>query len=732
MPDPIKGTETVVAPPFARAKRKGEKTGGVNLPGEYGGVYSVEVDRGGETVEVDALYKQDVDRKKSKKGKKDKVKIRSEKVMGEAVAGEILAACFKERLPETMYAKVDLVRAFDSPGKGPDMLGDEIYLRSFFIPNYTGDLWKSAYKEEYGEKYTAALEVMAGRGGVATTKEENALLDEIKKYILKNNIAYNENSRKLDDIRTAISKLGPTVKPTKEEQAQIDKLEAYREKNKLLDSDVIEKIRVSGTADERKKLAQDVAKSETDAMERPSGVTDLRGTGVRAVVDRYIQRDPQRLQDYAVITASRLLVGDLGLHNANYGTADVDGKTRIVALDYGTALNNLVSDFNPYTSVIKNPRDYEKRVGLPINKCYKNHFQETSIEIRTSEEMGKAFADLQKMNDADIQRAVRQALNGHLIKDGECIYGLEPVQNFCSRMGMGAQVENFKEPKELLGAAISFLEGRLIDRRNSLVNIGYAILLEGCIKNKGIVDQEKLSGYLTQYPDLATFAKEKFADMPIFDEEIKSKDKGKVINEVKKLAPEVEKSRAEQLAALTAAAPQSSQSSLASSSAPAGAEKFSRAPSRVDIRRRAIVLSQPLGFESESPQPPQSSLASTSPSRTSAEPLAAAPAGLSSQSAPSRTESTEKSSTGFTLRGLQQSQSTQKFRQIGRQPAGGEKLTQEAEAAKKREAAAAAAKEQEAAAAAAKEREAAAKEQKAEEKEPPPAPRPGPGRSSRC
>ena len=114
----------------------GKKTGGVNKPGAYGGVY-----KNTKTGEI-ALFKQDQKRRK----------IRVAKIIGEKVGGTILEAVMAHMNvdPPVEVAKVEWA-SVEGISEQPN--GNNTYLKSTFIEGYQEDLWKDACRRDFKNQF---------------------------------------------------------------------------------------------------------------------------------------------------------------------------------------------------------------------------------------------------------------------------------------------------------------------------------------------------------------------------------------------------------------------------------------------------------------------------------------------------------------------------------------------------------------------------------------------------
>lgn len=117
--------------------RVGNKSGGKNQPGLYGGIYAYPYDVAGEKKEQRVLFKQDT----TKDGT-----IRHDKNIGEFVAG-----CMMNKLIGDLAASVFLVTKPTGPDdeaiKLPDRTGKNVYIGSIFYDDYQ-DLFKAFGHEE--------------------------------------------------------------------------------------------------------------------------------------------------------------------------------------------------------------------------------------------------------------------------------------------------------------------------------------------------------------------------------------------------------------------------------------------------------------------------------------------------------------------------------------------------------------------------------------------------------
>lgn len=261
------------------------------------------------------------------------------------------------------------------------------------------------------------------------------------------------------------------------------------------------------TAD--KAVIAEMVRVKIDQMERPSGayvyVNVFSGPKARRVVSKTILENQQFMDDFADLAAARLLLGDYGLHNANFGVAKIDGHDRLVSLDYGAAFLNLIGDLDPY--------DISK-TGITgyIDSFYKHHFFEYDEKIIRSESMAAAFASLGNISDDTMNEYISKAVNTVATQ-----FGCAALREFCKRINMpSAHFENL--PLDFVINNIHvFLIERLNQRKLALKQIGYNLLLEYCYDDKEeLVDRSKLASVLAKNEDLLDYIISERFNRPFF------------------------------------------------------------------------------------------------------------------------------------------------------------------------------------------------------------------------
>jgi hypothetical protein len=391
------------------------KTGGVNRPGKEGGVYA-HLGPDGKPTGKRSLFKQDT------KGEK----VRIAKVLGEAIGGKILAAWFKivgvpkERFAEAKLAKVE--------GFEEDKSGQNLYLQSVFIDNYKEDFWKHAYRQYYLEEYRA--------------------------------IVNSHNADEIAQLRSlATSNLSAELLKLNEEK----KDEAFLSKAADLEARINNKIESYRQDDEA--LIADAAEITVSRMKRPSAVFIKPGYAeVRRIISKAITANKTTLVEFAQITAARLLVGDFGVHNGNFGVLK-DGT--LVCLDYGAAFCKLNPEVNPFTKT---------KTGT---KFYKNHFLEYSDGVIKSPEMAMEFILIGRMSKDQINRLTKESID-----ELQEFADLEALKKFAFRLGMKSRTVRTMDTEESAATKIqTFMAERLLNRQRSMKNQGFALLLETCYIN---------------------------------------------------------------------------------------------------------------------------------------------------------------------------------------------------------------------------------------------------------
>lgn len=424
----------------------GAKVGGVNRPGKHGGVYQ------DKKLGTRALFKQDT----------QKEKVRVAKVMGEGFAGPLLNAVFDQLGVESnRVAQVELVRAHGKPG--PDETGQETYLKSEFIKGYQEDFWKFAYRRHFEAKYRAQF---------ADFVQDEKKLNFASQIYFDRLFPY--YSEKYNSPRTKA---------------------AFTDKYNNLTISNLKKLLQEGNTSVLNDLAHDLAEVEVNEMKRPSAVLK---TEPRRVASKVLDT-PEYRQQFAEITAPRLLFADFGVHNGNFGVAKIDGEDQLVCLDYGAAFCKFPREVNPYTKT---------KTGT---KFYKNHFLEYNKSLIASKEMANVFIKIGMIDDSKYRDSIDSS-----VKMLEEKYGIEPLKKFCQRLGMNPKEYNdLSDKNEVANKIREFMNERLISRKESLKEQGYALLLEHCIDKKGHIDNRKLSEHLRKYDDFYEFAVHRFPKMKL-------------------------------------------------------------------------------------------------------------------------------------------------------------------------------------------------------------------------
>ncbi len=441
------GNEVEVQPFGPKWQKEEEKKGGANRPGQFGGVY-----RHGETGPR-ALFKQD--NKKNKITRK--TKIRPAKIYAEYVTGSILSNIAHHHLgvPKERIAKVALVNAH----------GDinDPYLQSTFIDGYQRDLWQHAYIKPLQQKFLAQMR-QPDKNTLAAfrTRLETAYNFALGKGVVPEKFALLKKA--YDDHLATLSALEKSADPS---------------------------LALARSTERVNQLAHDLALIELATMERPSAVFNHEA---RAVTDQVFKDNPAFIQEFAELMGPRLLLGDLGVHNGNFGVAkDKDGIEHIVCLDYGAGCLNLIADLNPF-----DPR----KTGLPLNKFYKNHFLEYDKEVITSKQMAGVFIKMGDISRLTLSTYVEAAM------DGLKAYDLDSLKKFCQRLGMKPRdYESIQDTAKLRHNLKQFMTAQLVARQTSLQRLGYGIVLEHCITN-GKLNVTNFVKACQDYPGLFAFAQQ--------------------------------------------------------------------------------------------------------------------------------------------------------------------------------------------------------------------------------
>lgn len=441
-------------PPFPKLQRSGDKSGGANVGGENTGLYSGEMIVNENTLEEREEFRSSLIKQDYKNGK-----LRINKIIGECVGGSILRRIYHDHLGAKydQFAEVRLIRddSETATGENPDETGEHVYLQSIYIKNYKHDLWKYAYYKLYKDQNIKKI----NEDGFSKSDFEK-LGNELTHRILKLEAKYKKTGelgwRKSLEA-DAQYRLYQTLHE-KITQSTPEELNAYLNSNK----------------GHGKKLAAILARVDADNMKRPSGVKiGIFEPKVRSVIDDLIKNNDQLLQDFATMAAPRLLIGDFGLHNGNFGLARIDGVVRLVSLDYGAAFLNPISNVNPYTTThtgIEGPE-----------RLYKNHFLEFSKEVNASVYMAKTYIKLGQIKDEELRAYVAEIVNSQINEN----LGINPLKEFCKRLKMDRELyEDINDKGQVLTVIREFLITRLSVRKKALQDIGYGLLLEHCFNRK--------------------------------------------------------------------------------------------------------------------------------------------------------------------------------------------------------------------------------------------------------
>lgn len=474
--------------PFGPELRKiSGKIGGANAAGDLGGVY---VDKNGNL----SLYKKD-----TKHGK-----VRVAKVIGEGlggalidkVASEVMGGEHKDRIAQT-----ELVQVVD---KKDDKSGNATYLKSAYIKGYQDDFWVVAYQERYNDYYKEKLanepdlasferRIMDYKANQTETLEANIrdLKQQREEMVAGLKEETNENSR--ENFRIQIQNIDMKIPQLQEKLVKLE--------NNFQKADDVLKKMGSGERPLMYPLLDFLVERKLSAMDRPSGVTNLSS---RKVVSDAILRpqnntgSKQFLRDFTEGTAIRLLVGDYGQHSANKGIAKIKGEYRIVDIDFGAAFSKLNPDVNPYSRT---------KTGIEPYKFYKNHFLEYDDAIIKGTQMAQAFIKVGQIDKDKLDEWVTASLQ-EVVKDK---FDKTALIKFAKRLGMKDKDLSSLEEKAIFERIEGYMKERISARATSLLHQGYALLLENCYdKENNKVDIAALQKVLTDYPDVAQFARTKF------------------------------------------------------------------------------------------------------------------------------------------------------------------------------------------------------------------------------
>lgn len=232
-----------------------------------------------------------------------------------------------------------------------------------------------------------------------------------------------------------------------------------------------------GTESGKTAVAKFMAIREVDKIKNPRSLMIRRD--VKKIVSAQIRED-KKLKQFAQIMAPRLLIGDFGLHSANIG---INNAGDIVALDYGAAFCDLRPQVNPYRHV---------HTGTSL---YKNHFlDEYDDDINKSPEMAFEFIRLGELDEHQLNNWVNDSIK-NLADMNE-----EALKKFCQRLGIKpivyAELGNTDDLKNVIKKRLT---ERLEQRKQSLENQGFMLLVEHCIKHGKDFDFSKYDQLLNDY-----------------------------------------------------------------------------------------------------------------------------------------------------------------------------------------------------------------------------------------
>jgi hypothetical protein len=446
----------------------GAKLGGANVGGALTGRYKGEIisKSTGETEARVCLIKQDW----------ANGKLRIEKILSEAIAGFLLYRIYHDvmKAPYDQFAEVRLIRDDGKTGT-PDQTGKHTYLMSIYIKNYVDDLWKYAFREYYKNKFRQQL---SNDSPVFGKKD----IERLREFYESEMRACHRKGNKEKAAAYAL-KLKDIFKDS-------DSFNQYINRNKT-------------NAKLMSELIDDMSEAKVNDMKRPSGalfdIGHIRLTKVgqktRKVISQLILNNEQLRKDFAAMAAPRILLGDFGLHNGNFGVAMLDGMPRLVSLDYGAAFLNPIADVNPFD---------KSKTGITnvIDKFYKDHFLEYDKGIIASEYMAMAFINLGDMPNEQLKGYVEEVMRVELKNQ----VGVSPLKEFCERLKMDKSIyENIDEYAQLRAEVERFLVERLNERKISLKKIGFGLLLENTYDEKNDrVDIAKLKTAL-ENPELREY-----------------------------------------------------------------------------------------------------------------------------------------------------------------------------------------------------------------------------------
>lgn len=454
-------------PPFPGFSDRATKQGGKNSPGPFGGRYKkYEIAENGDKKLTEmAMIKLDTTPKGS----------RTEKVIGEFVAGQLMNALMQgvENGSQRM-AHVDLIQAHQKEPFTKDPNGTSTYLKSTFIEGYKGDFWRYAYGEDRKRKYEKRFK----------GKSNN---DIAKMAVKKLSLYYKAQIKRL--ARAPQSDAG-----AKKDLAEINKkyqdLSVSNIKNEL--------IKENGLS----KLVKEIVDSKLDAMgdKKPAVYSQLAAFGMskelsqkiyseaRDVPSDAIRNTKGFMKEFAEITVPRLLLSDFGVHCANFGYIEINGELHLAAIDYGAAFSDFKQDFSPY----ERPEN--------LLKMYKNHLLDYTKDIYKSEDMAKQFIRVGQFDLSSLQNTLKDT-----VEKLKQFYGLEPLKQFCKRIGMAkVEIDQCKSEDQLGEKIMSYFSETLKARQQILLDVGYDLLIKKCYEH-GKLNADKLQQYKTDYPELTQY-----------------------------------------------------------------------------------------------------------------------------------------------------------------------------------------------------------------------------------
>lgn len=452
---------------FPGYEDRATKTGGRNSPGPHGGIYTKYVypeDAARYPIETVMIKLDTLDGKP-----------RPEKVMGEYLAGQLLESMFKKlNIHDNQMAHVSLIQPGqhnnDDPTADPD--GSNTYLKTVFIPGYQGDFWTRAYKDDYVVKLHDELSKMKSED----SKAQKCLTEFMSHYQEQY-----EDARNLPDS----------------DSQKLKKIEALQKKMAALrENDALE-IMKQNLKQNTDAVLNDLGNQFVKAMgdKKPAFLaqlldrTPLSGLASRVdarTVPSKSLRDLELLEDFANITAPRLLLSDMGVHCANFGIAKIDGKDRLAAIDYGAAFSNFTENFDPFAQMEQ------------LKIFYTNHLLDYESDIYTNEHMARMFIKLGRL---DTDETFSDSINN--ASDNLCqFYELEPLKKFCrERLKIDEVTLTAATTKDTLATAIKVhLTNTLQARQKIMHERGMLLLLEHCF-SKGKLNVRKLDGLIKNHQD---------------------------------------------------------------------------------------------------------------------------------------------------------------------------------------------------------------------------------------